>query len=786
MPSSVSRCNADWWDELDHLPDYFRLVPCGGSKYPIDPVTGNGLQDWTHKGLTVQEFKALSRKYVRAAGLVLGPVSGGILAVDFDAPGHELIFSEVFTGKQVSDLPKTLSWKSGKPGRRQMAFRVPLEEWDWIRNRFSWKNESGETALEIRWKNVQSIILGAHPETEGYRWCDGCDPKQIEIADAPAWLIAPVKKHQRSNANFVDSDRRRDIDQAKKLLCLIHPRNSYDEWLRVGMALHSVDAHLLCDWIKWSKETDSFDEKECIEKWESFSAKNGGVTIGTLCYLAEQDQELNFVDGNQGRFLIQTAQRKLAVTEESSIMNAIDELIRLHSESRLNAQELMPEFLAENLSIIRSTVRYNWDILLVVLMTGLSGALPLESEIELIPGDFKQSLNLLTTLLMDTGEVKSPLIKRLISDPWKRSVDMLMELRYSQAVQSWKQLRDASKDADEQFEVPRPERVKTLITEDLTPQGVERHLVLHDFYAKGSVLLLFDEGKDLLSEMSGQTMNTNQLKLGTWILSRYDGSGARGAKADAAKERSYSQCRLSALICCQPDIYRQITGDSDQSGLAGRFIVVEQPTVHQDFPEEFPASHQQRHQQLADLLVALYAYASDRNSVRLVLSDPARRLFQMERRSLDNQKNQTLSDAARGQLNKAHGRLGRLAANLHLLWSFDSLKPESRDLPTVVGVHSMERAITLNRHLISTSVLARQTACGNNSSMQKIEAFQRRALKVKSYIKVSDIRRALQSSMRASTEETEMIVAALDQIGVGKLWRDERGILWYQALRSMG
>jgi len=70
--------------------------------------------------------------------------------------------------------------------------------------------------------------------------------------------------------------------------------------------------------------------------------------------------------------------------------------------------------------------------------------------------------------------------------------------------------------------------------------------------------------------------------------------------------------------------------------------------------------------------------------------------------------------------------------------------------------------------------------------MQKIEAFQRRALKVKSYIKVSDIRRALQSSMRASTEETEMIVAALDQIGVGKLWRDERGILWYQALRSMG
>jgi len=781
----MAPANRDWWNELDHLPESFRLVPCNGMKYPIDPATGNGLKDWTQKALTIPQFKTLTREHVRAAGLVLGPVSGGLLAVDFDAPGYGAVFSELYSGKQISDLPKSVSWTSGKPGRRQIAFKVPSGNWEQIRNRCSWKNNNGDIALELRWKNVQSIILGSHPETDGYRWCDGCGPGDISIAEAPDWLLAPIKKYQRFESGRKSRNQVFSISCARDALAYIQPRNSYDEWLKVGMALHSADCSLLQDWIEWSRNTDSFDEQECIEKWESFTCKTDGVTPGTLIYMAERDKAASASKNDQARSFY-SREMEMSRDEEMTIVDAINELIRLHADKELDAKELIPAFMVDALSIIRATVRYNWDILLVVLMTGLSGALPLESEIELIPGDFTQSLNLLSILLMDTGEVKSPLIKRLVSAPWMRSVDLVMKDRYFKELQYWKKLKDSSVDGDGQSEAPRPEPANTLITEDLTPQGLERHLVLHDRYAKGSILLLFDEGKDLLSEMSGQTLTTNQLKLGTWVLSRYDGSGAKGAKADATKERTYSQCRLSALICCQPDIYRQITGDSDQSGLAGRFIVVEQSTVEQEFPEEFPTTHKQRHQNLADLLVELYKYVCDRNDVRLTLSDEARRLFQQERKSLDQQKHQTLSDAARGQLNKAHGRLGRLAAILHILWSFDPAKPCGRELPSVVDTVSMQRAIQLNRHLLSTSVLARQTACGNNLSMQKIEVFQRRALKVKSPEKVSEIRKALQSNMRATPVETEMIVNALDQIGVGKLSRDQQGTLCYQALRSIG
>ncbi len=772
-----------WWSQLDWLPPQWQLVACNGRKQPIDTQTGRLLSDWPSQCSPVEQFKSLRTDQIQAVGVVLGSVSGGLLAVDFDAEGYEDQFHSVFD-RPLSDLPHTVSWSSGKPGRRQMAYKVPQKYWPELRGKTLWKNKCNKTCLELRWDGHQSVVLGAHPETRGYSWCAGCSPQELAVAEAPEWLLQPLMLETRvvppRLKEGVEED---EIQRARDVLKRILPRDDYEGWLQVGMALKSVGDDLLEDWIDWSRGSNYFDEKECLAKWNSFNGS--GRTLGTLVYMAGRDSgdqaDLDWqYSGNDSRKLHPGA------ADEQTIEDSLDELIRLCSQSKLDAKALLPAYLQEAMAIIRATVEYEWSVMLLVLMVGISGALPLESNIELIPGDFEQSLNLLACLLMDTGEAKSPLLKRLVSTPWKKSVDAVMKQRHLDAVRNWKTQRESSAEVNDEFNVPRPDLANTLITEDLTPQGVERHLVLHDRYAKGSILLLFDEGKDLLAEMAGQVSSTNQLKLGTWILSRYDGTGARGAKADATKERHYSDCRVASLICCQPDIYRQITGDVDQSGLAGRFVAVEQPTVDQNFPEEFDLSHQQKHQQLANLLAALYTYVCDRPVVSLRLSEEARRLFQRERKYLNDQKNKSLSDAERGQLNKSHGRLGRLAGILQLLWSFDPLRPSSRHLPPVVDIEAMQRAIELNRYLLSTSVLVRQTSHGNSRSMQKIEAFQKRALKVKVMMKVSAIRRALQSDMRATPAETELIVNALNRLGIGRLWCDEQGILWYQALKRIG
>ena len=276
-----------WWHELDDLPSQWKLVSCNGDKTPIDPRTGYPLHDWPSLACSVKEFKKLKCGLIKAVGVALGPASGGLLAVDFDAEGYEAVFQELY-GRSVADLPNSVSWSSGKPGRKQVAFSVLEHYWGQLRKRKLWSNQNGNTCLELRWDRHQSVFLGAHPETNGYNWCSGCSPRELAVAEAPEWLLCPLMDQPQvvsmSSAERNVSD---ECNRARNLLNRILPRDGYDEWMQVGMALHSVDDSLLEDWIDWSKGSNCFDENECVKKWSSF--KGSGVSIGTLHYMAKED-----------------------------------------------------------------------------------------------------------------------------------------------------------------------------------------------------------------------------------------------------------------------------------------------------------------------------------------------------------------------------------------------------------------------------------------------------------------------------------------------------------------
>ncbi len=470
--------------------------------------------------------------------------------------------------------------------------------------------------------------------------------------------------------------------------------------------------------------------------------------------------------------------------EDMSVEDALNELIRLSSRDRINAKDLLPPYLQEALSVIRETIEYDWELILAVLMAGISGALPLENEIKLTPG-FVQPMSIWALLLLDTGELKSPLIKFLVSIPWKTSVDVVMKKRHQDAITEWKRLKSDDGKNGIDFDIPRPGLAHTIITEDRTAQGIERHFVEHERFAKGSVLLVIDEGKDILAEMSGRVNPTALLPFGSWILSRYDGAGGRGAKADVTNERNYSQCRLAALFCCQPSVYRQITGDADQTGLAARFVVVEQNTVNQKFPTTFDPSHEERYQSLQQVLSGLYTFVCSQPRIPLELTDEARVAFQIERQSLQDRKNQTLSDSERGLINKCHGRIGRFAGIFQIIWSFNPHQPLMHLQSTKVGVEHMNRAILWNRHLLSQTVLVRQTSSGNCIAMQKILLFHNNSLKVKKPVRISQLRVTPVSQMRLTKVEAPIVADALQRLGYGRVITDEKARLCYQALKPL-
>lgn len=78
-----------------------------------------------------------------------------------------------------------------------------------------------------------------------------------------------------------------DRDKALKLIACIPPtRLSYDEWLRVGLALKSSGCSPT-DWDAWSRgDGKRFKTGECATKWKGFSPTASPVTVGTLVELA--------------------------------------------------------------------------------------------------------------------------------------------------------------------------------------------------------------------------------------------------------------------------------------------------------------------------------------------------------------------------------------------------------------------------------------------------------------------------------------------------------------------
>jgi len=270
--------------QLQQVDSDWRLIPCDGLKRPVDPATGSVKTDWSHHTYDADGIAELAdSSFVKAVGLVLGEPSGCI-AVDFDGTGAVAMFKQVY-GRLWSDLPPTVAWSSGVINRRQMAFRVPADLWLHLRGRRVWHNDAGRIVLELRGTGHQSIIAGAHPDTEGYRWIDGRSPADLQVADAPDWLLWPMLKASTEPAAAEHQPATEDdIPRALELLKHIPPCEDYDRWLRVGMALHSVSAGLLSDWVDWSRGCSNFDEEECMAKWQSF--KSSGTTIGTLHYLA--------------------------------------------------------------------------------------------------------------------------------------------------------------------------------------------------------------------------------------------------------------------------------------------------------------------------------------------------------------------------------------------------------------------------------------------------------------------------------------------------------------------
>lgn len=166
--------------QLAALPDSWGLVAVGADKRPYQP-------EWQKHPLNKEQVAAeLIAGRAKAVGVIAGPASGGILFVDHDGLGASTVLEQC--GAPLRELPKSWAVTSGRDARFQIIYRVPEAFWPQLKTKRIKSPIDGEQ-LELRWTGCQSVVIGAHPSTTGYRWVGGRSPADLPLAEAPSVLL---------------------------------------------------------------------------------------------------------------------------------------------------------------------------------------------------------------------------------------------------------------------------------------------------------------------------------------------------------------------------------------------------------------------------------------------------------------------------------------------------------------------------------------------------------------------------------------------------------------------
>lgn len=288
---------------LDYIPFDWPLTPLGAKKDPY-------VQGWQGSPFGVKEIEEeIVGGKCKAIGLLGGPAFNqpyGLVWVDVDGPSiYPLV--ESIAGKSFTEaLPPTLTILSGKEGRERKLYRLDREKHKhFARNKYTWHGEANREKLEILWRKHQGVLMGLHPETDGYYTAEDQGFEWVNrLPELPDWLLnAIINKNVKQGVPAKETTRlvgpnfainsvvelERDIKLATEATWGMPPEaaDDYDIWITVGQTLHQLDESLLDVWDEWSKQSDKYREGECHRRWLSFN-RDGGRGLGSLLHVAKE------------------------------------------------------------------------------------------------------------------------------------------------------------------------------------------------------------------------------------------------------------------------------------------------------------------------------------------------------------------------------------------------------------------------------------------------------------------------------------------------------------------
>ncbi|WP_299414814.1 DUF3987 domain-containing protein [Acaryochloris sp. IP29b_bin.148] len=713
----AAKCNSSkesgqQFQGITQLPSNWRYTPIGDKKNPIS-------RNWQNTPLTAQE---LLEEYnddsrFKAIGLLTGKPSGGILAIDHDGYSCDLLIEELSHQKLDSALPKTVGFTSGKPGRYQLLYFIREERWPDIKSRViktGFENDSGKPEqLEFRWNGRQSVIIGVHPETGSYEWRPGQSPHEVEVAECPEWILKEIIHFDAESSNGREDYTEEDRERALSYLAAIPPQDDYDVWLKVGMALKSVDEDLLDEWNKWSSLADNYEPGVCEEKWDSFNGE--GITIATLGHLAKQNgwKGKSPHESQPGDELEHTSQQQESFDDDPQ---SVEELNTLISEGNASPPQLFSEQLSKPLANLASSLGLPVEAFIVGILPILASRLKAGTQLAIDPvTDYYAKPILWAGLVGESGTLKTPILQGLIKpleSIQKEEFDSFkaMKALYEIKEQEWNLLTKNEKKGKSK---PTPPVVKDIYFSDFTIEAIADS---NSKYPDDGYLVHTDELAAFFKSMDAYR-NGKGSDRQRW-LALY-GGGALKVNRKTSDPIFLHQTSISIVGGIQPSVLeKQVLQDStSEDGLWARFIWARLPMTTPPGISDRPRIN------ISPLLEGLYRDLNKSEAKTYHLSAEAKPLWNQWNAEIG----QLIQQEPSGILRAAYPKLKEIAARIALIVHITNSTLDNSPPVDAIGGDILNDAIHFTKWLMGqTRMLYCEIGTSNNPQVTRILKFVNR------------------------------------------------------------
>lgn len=565
----------------DQIEQYIRA---GWKLVPIPTRTKGPInQGWNRDGNWLKSSDDLKDGY----GVGLLHAYSGTCALDIDntVEATRLLKQYNIDLAQLLDADDAIKIWSGTEFKSKLLYKLP-EGMTLPSKKFS---SNGETAYELRNStigelSVQDILPPSiHPNGKPYVW-QSKNSDVTDLPDIPSALLTHWQNELSTKVSTENNNKYTGVTRAHIEKCLnqCDPNCSRDEWIKVGMAIHSWDeAEGFEMWNSWSASCKERypGEKEVLKQWKSFrNDKQSSVTVGTLIAIAKlshsdlYDVSINF------------SPIPNPMSEESENVIFVEEfgepIIPGETVPPDFDLSFVPELLSTRASEISSAIGCDPLVPVFAGLSAVCAVVDSRSKLELLPGFVVPPVLWLMTIGAPADK-KSPGSRPMLSP--LRDIEELDKPRFAKEYQQWEGYEAAHASSKKAFldymssteallspenapdvlELPvKPCPLKLTIS-DITSQMMVRAAAARP----QGILCYLDEMNSWVKKMTDRNSGEDR---SAWVVA-YESEPYKMERVGAG-EIYCDNMAISIYGNIQPTVFRQAVSSLAADGMLQRFI----------------------------------------------------------------------------------------------------------------------------------------------------------------------------------------------------------------------